>query len=95
MTNAIYTFRLNDFPNPDFNKINILKILNSKGSTRYDELRNQCGFETRRGSGIFAYQLEKLLGQSLIAHGKSKKEYIITSLGKLVLNLDKKKTNRL
>ena len=85
---------MNDFLNPDLNRINILQILNSKGYLPYDELRTQCGFKTQRGSGIFAYQLKKLLEQSLIAHGKSEREYVITNLGKLVLNLDEKKIKR-
>jgi len=82
---------LNNSLESDFNKVSILQVLNSKGELRYDELRNQSGFKTRRGNGIFAYQLKKLLRESLIVQGKSEKEYIITKLGKLVLNLNKKK----
>jgi len=82
---------LNNSLESDFNKVNILQVLNSKGELRYDELRNQSGFKTQRGNGIFAYQLKKLLRESLIVQGKSEKEYVITKLGKLVLNLNKKK----
>ena len=85
---------MNNFLNSDLNRINILQVLNSKGHLPYDELRTQCGFKTQRGSGIFAYQLKKLLGQSLTVHGKSEREYVITTLGKLVLNLDEKKIKR-
>ncbi len=85
---------MNNSLNSDLNKVNILRILNSKGELRYDELRNQSGFTTRRGDGIFAYQLRKLLRQSLIAQDKSEKEYGITKLGKLVLHLDEKKIER-
>ena len=82
---------MNNSLDSDINKVSILRVLNSKGELRYDELRNQSGFETRRGNGIFAYQLKKLLRESLIVQGKSEKEYVITKLGKLVLNLNKKK----
>jgi len=85
---------LNNSFDSDFNKVSILRVLNSKGQLRYDELRNQSGFTTRRGDGIFAYQLRKLLRESLIAQGKSEKEYVITKLGKLVLHLDEKKIER-
>ena len=85
---------MNNSFDSDFNKVSILRVLNSKGQLRYDELRNQSGFTTRRGDGIFAYQLRKLLRQSLIAQGKSEKEYVITKLGKLVLHLDEKKIER-
>ena len=82
---------MNNSHESDLNKVSILQVLNSKGELRYDELRNQSGFKTRRGNGIFAYQLKKLLRESLIVQGKSEKEYVITKLGKLVLNLNKKK----
>jgi len=82
---------LNNSLDSDINKVSILQVLKSKGELRYDELRNQSGFKTRRGDGIFAYQLKKLLRESLIVEGKSEKEYAITKLGKLVLNLNKKK----
>ena len=85
---------MNDSLDSDINKVSILQVLKSKGELRYDELRNQSGFKTRRGNGIFAYQLKKLLRQSLIAQGKSEKEYVITKLGKLVLHLDEKKIER-
>ena len=85
---------MNNSLDVDFDKLNILQVLNSKGELRYDELRNQSGFTTRRGNGIFAYQLRKLLRQSLIAQGKSEKEYVITKLGKLVLHLDEKKIEK-
>ena len=85
---------MNNSLNSDHNKVSILRVLNSKGQLRYDELRNQSGFKTRRGDGIFAYQLRKLLRQSLIAQGKSEKEYVITKLGKLVLHLDESKDPR-
>jgi len=85
---------LNNSLDVDFDKLNILQVLNSKGQLRYDELRNQSGFTTRRGDGIFAYQLKKLLRESLIAPGKSEKEYVITKLGKLVLHLDESKDPR-
>ena len=82
---------MNNSLDSNLNKVSILRVLNSKGELRYDELRNQSGFKTQRGNGIFAYQLKKLLSESLIVQGKSEKEYVITKFGKLVLNLNEKK----
>ena len=85
---------MNNSLDSDFNKVSILRVLNSKGQLRYDELRNQSGFKTQRDHGIFTYQLKKLLRESLIAPGESEKEYVITKLGKLVLHLDESKDPR-
>lgn len=69
------------------NRIDILKILNSKGSLTYSELKEYAGFKSKKESGKFAYHLRKLTRQSLISLNKGEKKYAITNLGKLVLNL--------
>jgi len=69
------------------NRIDILRILNSKGPLTYSELKSLSGFKSKKASGDFAYHLRKLLRQSLVALTKSERIYTITTLGKLVLSL--------
>src|SRR3970040_468140 len=69
------------------NRIDILRILNSKGPLTYSELKSLAGFKSKKESGKFAYHLRKLLRQSLLALNKSERRYTITNLGKLVLSL--------
>lgn len=53
------------------NRIDILRILNSKGPLTYSELKSLAGFKSKKESGKFAYHLRKLLKQSLVALNKS------------------------
>ncbi len=69
------------------NRIDILRILNSKGPLTYSELKSLAGFKSKKESGKFAYHLRKLLRQSLVALNKSERRYTITNLGKLVISL--------
>lgn len=69
------------------NRIDILRILNSKGPLTYSELKSLAGFRSKKESGKFAYHLRKLLKQSLVSLNRSEKRYTITNLGKLVLSL--------
>src|SRR6476620_1829329 len=69
------------------NRIDILRILNSKGPLTYSELKSLGGFKSKQESGKFAYHLRKLLRQSLVALNKAERRYTITNLGKLVLSL--------
>ena len=69
------------------NRIDILRILNSKGPLTYSELKALAGFRSKKESGKFAYHLRKLLRQSLVALNKSERRYTVTNLGKLVLSL--------
>ena len=69
------------------NRIDILRILNSKGPLTYSELKSLAGFNSKKESGKFAYHLRKLLRQSLVALNKAERRYTITNLGKLVLSL--------
>lgn len=69
------------------NRIDILRILNSKGPLTYSELKALAGFKSKKESGKFAYHLRKLLRQSLVALNKAERKYTITNLGKLVLSL--------
>ena len=69
------------------NRIDILRILNSKGPLTYSELKSLAGFKSKKETGKFAYHLRKLLRQSLVALNKAERRYTITNLGKLVLSL--------
>ena len=69
------------------NRIDILRILNSKGPLTYSELKALAGFKSKKESGKFAYHLRKLLRQLLVAANKAERRYAITNLGKLVLSL--------
>ena len=68
-------------------RIDILRILKSKGPQTYSDLKSLAGFKTDKDSGKFAYHLRRLLRQSLVVFTKSKRCYKITNLGKLVLHL--------
>jgi DNA-binding transcriptional ArsR family regulator len=69
------------------NRIDILRILYSKGPLTYSELKSLAGFKSKKESGKFAYHLRKLLRQSLVSLNKAERRYTITKLGKLVLSL--------
>src|ERR671937_2815945 len=71
------------------NRIDILRILNTKGSATYSELKALAGFKSKKESGKFAYHLRKLLRQLLVALNKAERRYTITNLGKLVLSLER------
>jgi len=68
-------------------RIDILRILKSKGPLTYSELKSLSGFKSKKKSGTFAYYLRRQLRQKLVALNKSERRYRITNLGELVLNL--------
>lgn len=69
------------------NRLDILRILNTKGPLSYSELKTLAGFKSKKESGKFAYHLRKLVKQTLIALNRAERKYAVTSLGRLVLNL--------
>ncbi len=69
------------------NRLDILRILNTKGPLSYSELKTLAGFKSKKESGKFAYHLRKLVKQTLIALNRAERKYSVTSLGRLVLNL--------
>ncbi len=69
------------------NRLDILRILNSKGPLSYSELKTLAGFKSKKESGKFAYHLRKLVKQTLISLNRAERKYTVTSLGRLVLNL--------
>ena len=71
------------------NRLDILRILNTKGPLSYSELKTLAGFKSKKESGKFAYHLRKLVKQTLISLNRAERKYTVTSLGRLVLNLTK------
>jgi anaerobic ribonucleoside-triphosphate reductase len=69
------------------NRLEILRILNTKGPLSYSELKTLAGFKSKKESGKFAYHLRKLVRQMLINLNRQERKYTVTSLGRLVLNL--------
>ncbi|MHB8567758.1 MAG: anaerobic ribonucleoside-triphosphate reductase [Nitrososphaerales archaeon] len=69
------------------NRLDILRILNTKGPLSYSELKTLAGFKSKKESGKFAYHLRKLVKQTLIALNRAERKYTVTNLGRLVLNL--------
>jgi len=69
------------------NRLDILRILNTKGPLSYSELKTLAGFKSKKESGKFAYHLRKLVKQTLIALNRAERKYSVTNLGRLVLNL--------
>jgi ribonucleoside-triphosphate reductase len=69
------------------NRLEILRILNTKGPLSYSELKTLAGFKSKKESGKFAYHLRKLVRQMLIALNRQERKYTVTSLGRLVLNI--------
>jgi len=69
------------------NRLEIIRILNSKGPLSYSELKSLSGFKSKKESGKFAYHLRKLVRQMLVSLNKSERKYSVTSLGRLILNL--------
>jgi ribonucleoside-triphosphate reductase (formate) len=69
------------------NRLDILRILNTKGPLSYSELKTLAGFKSKKESGKFAYHLRKLVKQTLVALNRAERKYVVTSLGRLVLNL--------
>ncbi|MFC1755644.1 anaerobic ribonucleoside-triphosphate reductase, partial [Thermoproteota archaeon] len=69
------------------NRLEILRILNTKGPLSYSELKTLAGFKSKKESGKFAYHLRKLVRQMLITLNRQERKYTVTSLGRLVLNV--------
>ena len=71
------------------NRLDILRILNSKGPLSYSELKTLAGFKSKKESGKFAYHLRKLVRQLLVTLNRAERHYTVTNLGKLIVKLTK------
>ncbi|MBI2184687.1 MAG: helix-turn-helix domain-containing protein [Thaumarchaeota archaeon] len=68
------------------NRLEILRILNTRGPLSYSDLKMMAGFKSKKESGKFAYHLRKLVRVALVSLNRSERKYIVTNLGRLVLN---------
>ena len=75
-------------------RIDILRVLKSKSTQTYLDLKSLTGFKSKRDGRKFAYHLRKLLRRSLITLNKSGKRYKITNLGMVVLHLAEKQVEK-
>lgn len=75
-------------------RLSVLRALNAKGSLPYSELKSMVGYRTKNESGKFAYHLRQLRRQALVFPNKNEKQYTITNLGKLILNMVKQVEER-
>ena len=69
------------------NRLEVLRILNSKGPLSYSELKTLSGFKSKKESGKFAYHLRKLVRNMIVSLNRSERKYQVTNLGRLILNL--------
>lgn len=69
------------------NRLEVLRILNSKGPLSYSELKTLSGFKSKKESGKFAYHLRKLVRNMIVSLNRSERRYQVTNLGRLILNL--------
>ena len=67
-------------------RIQILKLLASKGSLTYSEIMEMLNLEPTKDAGKFVYHLKNLVNTGLIAFDKTIKKYKVTELGLMVIN---------
>ncbi len=70
-------------------RLEILRILNTKGPLTYSALKTLAGFKSKKESGKFAYHLRKLVRVMLIQLNRQERKYTVTNFGRMVLNVTK------
>lgn len=68
-------------------RLEILKILNTKGPLTYSTLKTLAGFKSKKESGKFAYHLRKLVRVMLVQLNRQERKYTVTNFGRMVLNV--------
>ena len=68
-------------------RLQILNLVFDKGSLSYTELMNSLKMNPSRDAGRFAYHLKFLLKADLLEADTDTKKYILTDLGKMVLDV--------
>ncbi len=68
-------------------RLQILNLVFDKGSLSYTELMNSLKMNPSRDAGRFAYHLKFLLGADLLEADADTKKYVLTDLGKMVLDV--------
>ena len=69
------------------NRMTTMRILNSRGTMTYSELKSAIGLKNKRDSGKFSYHLRELLKLALLSYNQTEKTYSITNLGRMALNV--------
>jgi len=68
-------------------RLQILNLLFDKGALSYTELMNALKMNPSRDAGRFAYHLKFLLKASLVEADVETKKYLLTDLGKMVIDV--------
>jgi anaerobic ribonucleoside-triphosphate reductase len=68
-------------------RLQILNLVSEKGSLSYTELMNSLKMNPSRDAGRFAYHLKFLLKTDLLEADTDTKKYVLTDLGKMVLDV--------
>ena len=71
------------------NRLDILRILNTKGPLSVLWTQNSCWFQIQERVWQVRVSLAKVVKQTLISLNRAERKYTVTSLGRLVLNLTK------
>lgn len=67
-------------------RLNILKLLSDKGPLSYTEIMNLLKLSPSKDAGRFAYHLKVLLNMDLIEPDVESKKYVLTDLGKSIVD---------
>lgn len=65
-------------------RLQILRLLSSRGPLTYSEIMEQLNFKPSRDAGKFVYHLKNLIAANLISLDKETRRYKITVLGSMV-----------
>ena len=68
-------------------RLQILNLLFDKGALSYTELMNHLKMNPSRDAGRFAYHLKFLLKANLVEVDSEAKKYLLTDLGKMVIDV--------
>src|SRR5512136_2158585 len=68
-------------------RLQILSLLLDKGALSYTELMNALKMNPSRDAGRFAYHLKFLLKADLVEADVEAKKYVLTDLGKMVIDV--------
>jgi len=67
-------------------RLQILRLLSTKGSLQYTEIMFQLKLDPVRDAGKFVYHLRSLTGAGLVTLDKKTKRYEITELGQMIVS---------
>ena len=67
-------------------RLQILRLLSTKGSLQYTEIMFQLKLDPVRDAGKFVYHLKSLTGVGLVSLDKKSKKYEVTELGRMIVS---------